>query len=182
MAAADWPGQFVAIARIVKPQGRRGEVAAEILTDFPERFEALKQAFLENPGAAPDPVAVEECWAHKGRIVLKLSGIDSIDAADRLRSRHVLIPREERREPGPQQHYLSDLIGCAVVILRAGTEVAVGEVVDVQATGGTDLVHVKRPDGQEVLIPLAEAICLQIDTDAKRILIDPPEGLLELNS
>jgi len=80
-----------------------GEVAAEILTDFPARFEKLQSAFLDAPGQAPRPVTVERVWPHKGRVILKFSGSDSIESAARLRGLHVLIPREQRT-PLPLHH------------------------------------------------------------------------------
>jgi 16S rRNA processing protein RimM len=89
-------GRFLAVARIVRPQGRRGEVAAEILTDFPERLARLRRAFLENPGKTPEAFLLEEVWPHKGRIILKFAGIDSLSQAEALRGRMVLIPREEK--------------------------------------------------------------------------------------
>ena len=94
-------GQFLAIARILRPQGRKGEVAAEILTDFPGRFQQLQSVFLEVPGQAPKPVTVERGWPHKGRIILKFSGIDSIESASRLRGLQVLIPWERAHAASP---------------------------------------------------------------------------------
>ena len=172
--------QFLAIARIVKPQGRRGEVAAEILTDFPARFDTLRQAFLEHPGHPPDAVRVESAWIHKGRVVLKFSGIDSIDEANRLRSLHLLIHREDRRELPAHRYYISDLVGCRVITER-GEHRELGTVSEVEATGGVDLLRVRRPDGREILIPLAEAVCIRIDPEVKLIVVEPPEALLDLN-
>jgi 16S rRNA processing protein RimM len=176
----DWREQFVAIARIVKPQGRRGEVAAEILTDFPERFDDERPLFLEHSDQPPDSVAVERVWMHKGRIVLKFSGIDSIDAANRLRGLHVLIRHEERTAAPIHRYYVSDLVGCRVVTEREGRR-ELGTVTEVEPTGGVDLLRVTRPDGRELLIPLAEAICTRIDPQGKLIVVDPPEALLDLN-
>jgi 16S rRNA processing protein RimM len=172
--------EFVAVARIVKPQGRRGEVAAEILTDFPQRFDTLRRAYLENPGCPPEPVLVESVWAHKGRVILKLSGVDSIEQAERLRGLHVFVPREERVPLAAHEYYVWELEGCRVVAEHQGTRREVGTVTAVEPTGGVDVLHVATPRG-EVLIPLAQAICKQIDPAAKRIVIDPPEDLLELN-
>lgn len=181
--AAIGPNPFLAIARVVKPQGRRGEVAAEILTDFPARFGDLRRAFLENPGCPPDLVMVEKVWPHKGRVVLKFSGVDSIEQAERLAGRHLLIPREERAPLPPHHYYHWELRGCRVVTEREGVSIEVGTVTDVESTGGAHLLHVSRRDGPggEVLIPLAQEICTRIDTEAKTIVIDPPEDLLELN-
>lgn len=173
-------GQFLAIARILRPQGRRGEVAAEILTDFPERFQELQSVFLEVPGEAPQPVHLERGWPHKGRIILKFRGIDSIDSASGLRGLQVFIPWEQRTPLPPHQYYLCELHGCRVIWERQGREI--GTVVEVEPTGGVDVLHVRRPDGKsEVLIPLAQEICTRIDLASQTIVIDPPDELLELN-
>jgi 16S rRNA processing protein RimM len=172
--------RFLAVARIVRPQGRRGEVVAEILTDFPQRFAELRRAYLENPGSVPQSVGVESVWQHKGRVVLKFAGVDSIEQANRLRGVHVLIPRQERMPLPADQYYTWELKGCRVLTARPGVTREVGTVTDVEPTGGVDLLRVATPRG-EVLIPLAQDICRQIDLAAKTILIDPPEDLLELN-
>jgi 16S rRNA processing protein RimM len=173
-------GQFLTIARILRPQGRKGEVAAEILTDFPARFQQIQSVFLEVPGQAPKRVNLERGWAHKGRIILKFSGIDSIESASGLRGLQVFIPWEQRTLLPPHHYYLCELHGCRVIWERQGREV--GTVAEVESTGGVDVLHVRRPDGKsEVLIPLAQEICTRIDLDSQTIVIDPPEGLLDLN-
>lgn len=173
------PDRFLAIARIVRPQGRHGEVVADILTDFPSRFQTLRQAFLEEGADAPRPVEVERTWFHKGRVVLKISRVDSIESASRLRGCHVFIPREERTPLPPHSYYLWELEGCRVIAERQGARREVGTVTEVEATGGVDVLHVATPRG-EVLIPLAQTICTKIDAPNKTIVIDPPEDLLEL--
>ena len=173
-------GQFLIIARILRPQGRKGEVAAEILTDFPARFQQLQSVFLEVPGQDPKPVKLEDSWPHKGRIILKFSGVDSIDSASCLRGLQVFIPWEQRAPLPPHHYYMCELHGCRVTWERQGQEI--GTVVEVEATGGVDVLHVRRPDGKsEVLIPLAQEICTRIDLASQTIVIDPPEELLELN-
>ena len=170
----------MAIARIVKPQGRRGEVAADILTDFPARFDSLRHVFLECADRQPEPALVESACTHKGRIILKFAGIDSIDEANRLRSLHVLIRHEERMELPAHHYYVSDLVGCRVITEQEGHR-ELGTVTEVEPTGGVDLLHVRRPDGRELLIPLAEAVCTRIDPEGKLIVVEPPEELLNLN-
>jgi 16S rRNA processing protein RimM len=173
-------GKFLAIARILRPQGRKGEVAAEILTDFPARFQQLRSAFLEVPGQAPKPVELERTWPHKGQIILKFAGTDSIESASLLRGLQVLIPWEQRAPLPPHHYYLCELHGCRVFWERQGQEV--GTVVEVESTGGVEVLHVRRPDGKsEVLIPLAQEICTRIDLASRTITIDPPEDLLDLN-
>ena len=181
--------QFLAIARILRPQGRNGEVAAEILTDFPQRFVNLRRAYLERTGQAPEPVAVEDAWFHKGRVVLKFSEVNSIDEAERLRGLHVLIPREDPIPLPAHQYYVRDLKGCRVVRQHQGKLSEVGIVTEVEPTGGVELLRVTlndpdAPSGsgpREVLIPFAQDICTRIDPEAKIIVIDPPEDLLDLN-
>jgi 16S rRNA processing protein RimM len=173
--------RFLAVARLVRPQGRRGEVLAELLTDGCERFRCLREVFLEEPGKAPRPVRLENTWPHKGRLVMKLSGVDSIDGASQLRGRYVLIPAEERMTLPPHQYYLWELEGCRVVREGPGRQTEVGTVTRVEPTGGVDLLHVATAEG-EVLIPLAQAICTRIDTESRTIVIDPPEDLLGLNA
>jgi 16S rRNA processing protein RimM len=114
-------------------------------------------------------------------VILKLSGIDSIEGACRLRGLHLLIPWEERTALPPHHYYLWELRGCRVVWERQGKEI--GTVTDVEPTGGVALLHVARREGKdEVLIPLAQDICTRLDPAGKIIVIDPPEDLLELNS
>jgi 16S rRNA processing protein RimM len=175
--------QFLAVARVVKPQGRRGEVVADILTDFPERFEKLKRAFLEDKNGGTRPVEIENTWPHKGRIVLKFSGVDSINQADPLRGLHVFIRREDRVALPDHQYYVWELEGCRVIREAAGRAQEVGVVTGIDRTGGVDLLRVARAgnDPRELLIPLTQDICTRIDTAEKKIVIDPPEDLLELN-
>ncbi len=175
--------EWLAIARVLRPRGRHGEVAVEVLTDFPERFAALRRAYLDSSGdARPELAEIAESWWHQGTLVLRFAGVESIDQAERLRGRLVLIPRSERARLGRNRYYVWELVGCAVV--RPGGE-PVGTVTDVEPTGGVDLLAVRAdaasPDAQDLLIPLAEEICIAIDLDARRIVIEPPEGLLSLN-
>ena len=174
------PDRFLAVACVVRPQGRRGEVLAELLTDSSSSFRGPRQVFLENPGKPPHPIKVENAWSHKGRVVIKFSGVDSIDSASRLKGRHVLILAEERMALPPNHYYHWELQGCRVVADRGGRQVEVGTVTDIEPTGGVDVLHVATSSG-EVLIPLAQAICTKVDREAKTIFIDPPEDLLDLN-
>jgi 16S rRNA processing protein RimM len=172
---------FLAVARILRPQGRRGEVAAEVMTDFPQRFSAPADLYLENEDQPPSPVRMEHAWEHKGRIILKFAGVDSIEAASRLRGRHVLIAAGERNALPENCYYVPDLIGCRVVMGAAESVAEIGVVSEVEATGGAPLLHIERPGKGDALVPLAQAICKCIDIPAKQIVIDPPRDLLGLN-
>ena len=177
------PGPFLAIGRVVRTQGRGGEILADVLTDFPARFQRLQKAFLGTDSRSPQPVEVENTWPHKGRMVVKFAGVDSITQAERLVGLHILIPRKERMELPAHHYYVWELTGCRVVREHQGAMEEVGTVTEVESTGGVGLLHVSRAGGHggEVLIPLAQAICTSIDLQAKTIVIDPPADLLELN-
>lgn len=177
------PHQYLAVARIARPQGRHGEVVADILTDFPERFEKLRRAYLENVSGESRLVDIEKTWLHKGRIVLKFAGVDSITEADGLRGLHLFIRSEDRVALPEHHYYVWELEGCRVVRERAGIAEEVGTVTEIERTGGVDLLRVARAQDKsgELLIPLTQEICPRIDTAAKMILINPPEDLLELN-
>lgn len=174
----------VTLARILRPRGRHGEVAAEILTDFPERLSQLKNADLWDGRTPPRRVVVRSCWlspSHGGQAIFHFEGSDSIDDAARLAGLEVQIPLADRMPLPHGRYYVTDLIGCEVWELGAGL---LGQVRDVQATGeqaqGTPVLEVDGSSG-EFLIPLAEEICVRIDTAAHRIEVQLPEGLRELN-
>lgn len=179
------------MARILRPHGRRGEVAAEILTDFPERLAHLKRAYLcdgekdaahssdANAEQTGRRVGVRSCWLSQsrgGQAIFHFEGSDSISDAEKLVGLEVRIPLAERVPLPGGSYYVTDLIGCEVREKNA----AIGVVRDVEFTGGTPLLTVDSPHG-EVLIPLAEEICVNVDLAARRIDVVLPEGLRELN-
>jgi 16S rRNA processing protein RimM len=176
---------YVTLARIVRPQGRRGEVAAEILTDFPERLTRLSSADLWDGKNEPRRIAIRGCWlsqSHGGQAVFHFEGFDSINDAEKLVGYEVQVPISERVELPAGSYFITDLIGCEVRERETGNRL--GIVRDVQPTGdamaGTPLLVVNSPRG-ELLIPLALEICAKIDLVARSIEILPPEGLLDLN-
>lgn len=179
----------VTVARILRPHGRRGEVAAEILTDFPERLTRLAAVELwdaRSTAAAQEPrrVAVRSCRltpSRGGQAIFHFEGSDSISDAEKLAGLEVQIPLAERMPLPSGSYYVTDLIGCEVWE-RGGA--AIGRVRDVQATGeevaGTPILVLDSPQG-ELLVPLAQEICLRVDLEARRIEAVLPEGLRELN-
>lgn len=186
MASQSW----VSVARLIRPQGRRGEVLAEILTDFPERFAAIRNAFLSREKSLPpEAIRIEQSWLHKGKVVLKFSGVDSISAAEVLRGVEVMIPAAERVALDPDAVYISDLIGCQLVDMHPadhpvpGMVREVGTVRDViQQAEATDLLVVVSQDGHEYEIPFAKAYLLRIDLAARRLEMNLPQGLLDVNA
>ena len=171
------PGSdLVLIARAVRTHGLKGEVVAELLTDFPERFEDLEEVVLVSPGGEHKTGSLEDFWFQKDRVVLKLGGYDDVDAAKELIGYEFAVPESDRVQLEADEFYDWELEGCTVKTVD-GTPV--GVVSSVLKTGGTEILVVNDQD-VERLVPLAAAIVKEIDPAAKRILIDPPPGLLEL--
>ena len=171
------PGSdLVLIARAVKTHGLKGEVTAELLTDFPERFEDLNEVVLISPGGEQKGASIEEFWFQKDRVVLKLSGCDDLDAAKQLIGCEFAVPESDRVQLEEDEFYDWELEGCTV---KVGDE-SIGQVSSVLKTGGTDVLVISDQAGKERLVPLAAPIVVKIDSDAKTIVVDPPEGLLDL--
>ena len=177
--SADEP--WVILARLVRPQGRIGEVLADILTDFPERFAQRKRLFVVSSEISREPVrevTLERHWLHKGRVVLKFAGVDSISDAEALRGFLVAVPVSERAKLTDGSVYIGDLIGCEVFDVNAAKPV--GVVADVDREAG--LLEVKTPGGEEALVPFAKAYLVRMDVAGKRIEMRLPEGLLAINA
>ncbi len=179
------PPSFVSLAKILRARGLKGEVAAEILTDFPERLPALREVYLSGGTGAPRRAAVRKCWlspSRGGQAIFHFEGCDSIEAAERLRGLEVQIPLAERIKLPAGRYYVSELVGCEVFerTPAGGCTARLGIVRDVEFPGGAPLLAVETSSG-EILIPLAEDICTRIDTAARRIEAILPEGLRELN-
>jgi 16S rRNA processing protein RimM len=202
---------FVTVARILRPHGRRGEVACEILTDFPQRFKSLKFAELCGvPGhvhgadhravrdVVREPVArrvaVRSCWvshSRGGQAIFHFEGCNSIDDAKKLVGLNVQVPLADRVRLPTGSYYITDLAGCEVReavdaenTTAGATGATIGRVSDVQIPGegvtGTPILVVDSPHG-ELLIPLAQEICVRVDTAAREIEVVLPEGLRDLN-
>jgi 16S rRNA processing protein RimM len=187
---------WIVLAHLLRPQGRKGEVLAELFTDFPERFHSQKRVFLAAPDFAGEesdarPAEVAAFWLplgkNEGRVVLRFAGIDTISDAEVIAGKDVIVPREERLPLDAESVYISELVGCTVY---DGSK-PVGVVTDVQfamtADGGrrlddaAPLLAVTSPEGDEILIPFAKAFLVSVNTEAKRIDMTLPEGLVEVN-
>lgn len=175
-------GKWIAIALLTSPRGIRGEIQAVPFSDNAERFQSLKYVFLfgaEGMDAEPLRLEVESVWEHRGRAIFKFRGIDTIPDAERLRGKEVRIPLEERPALPQGEYYQSDLVGCEVVERATGE--LVGQVKGWQECGGPALLEIAGADGKEILVPFAGSICVEIDTAARRIRVDLPEGLKDIN-
>jgi 16S rRNA processing protein RimM len=169
---------MIAVGRIVRPQGNRGEVVVESATDFgEERFQAGAVLFVEGDGA-PSERRVATSRPHHGRWVVGLEGVGSIDEAEALRGRELRIPADALRVLEAGRFYVHDLVGCRVETM-AGADV--GPVEDVRLDTGVPLLVVAGTRG-EVLVPFTDAYCREVDIDGRRIAIEPIEGLLDVNA
>ena len=194
--------RWVIVARILRARGNKGEVAAEILTDFPQRLTRLRELFVGHSDGKNEPrrILLKSCWLsqnHRGQAVFHFEGVSSISEAETFRGLEVLLPFEQRVTLPAGQYFVSDLIGCSVFenpvsspILSsspcslAEAPALLGAVRDVRFPGeespGTPLLEVETSHG-EILIPLAVDICTKIDPAARRIDVILPEGLRDLN-
>ena len=176
--AADSSGEFITLARVVKTQGRRGEVAAETHSDIPERFAAgMKLSALDMQDARRELV-IEDLWPHKGLLVFKFAGIDSISDAEILIGSELQVPIAQRAKLEQGWTYVSDLIGSTV--LDHGREV--GRISDVEfGAGEAPLLIVAGGAGKKFDVPFAEAYLEGVDMARHQVRMNLPEGMLEVN-
>ncbi len=173
---ADWD-EMVVVGRIARPHGRRGEVIVNPETDFPEeRFRPGSVVYVR-PAGEVKRVVMTSAWFHRDRPVIGLEGVETISEAEPLAGLELRVPAETLGALAAGTYYRHDLVGCAVET-RAGEQV--GRVARVEGeAGGSRLVVATR--GGEVLIPFADEICPVVDIAGRRIVIEPPEGLLDVN-
>ena len=183
--------EYITLARVLKTQGRRGEVAVEVHSDVPDRFtEGMRLLALDEAGQRRE-LEVEELWPHKGHLVLKFAGIDSISEAETLLRCELQVPRGERAELEPGWTYISDLTGCTVF----DGDREIGQIEGVEFGAGEApllIVSMPRRDGfpgksgdkreQPYEIPFAEAYVVSVDTAAKWVRMRLPEGMLAINA
>jgi len=168
--------ELVVIARAVRPRGLKGEIVAELLTDFPDRFEVVEELVLVSPNGERTTKRLEDYWFQNDRVVLKLADYDDVETAKELVGFEFAVP-ESDRVPLPADHYYDwELEGCTV---KVGAE-SIGTVKSVLRTGGTEILVITGESGKERLIPLVDSIVVEIDAEHKTIVVDPPEGLLDL--
>ena len=189
------------VARVLRPRGNKGEVVAELLTDFPARLSTLKQVYLRKASGEPGPAGLQHFWVdrnHPGMCVFHFAGCATISEAEKLRGYDVLLPFEDRVELPAGQYFVTDLVGCTVFELPGDAAKlaspacamedaprVLGTVRDVLFTGesvaGTPLLQVETPGG-ELLVPLEADICAKVDVAARRIDVRLPEGLSDVNT
>ena len=174
--AARNDAELIVVARAVRTRGLKGEIVAELLTDFPARFEQVSTIFAIS-SAETKPLELENHWFQNDRIVLKFAGYDDSESAKSLVGFDFALPEAERMKLSENEYYDWELEGCSVVIKDGPT---LGIVRGVLRTGGVELLAVEDEAAREHLVPMVESFVIKIDISRREILIDPPEGLLEL--
>ena len=167
---------MVTVGVVVRPQGNRGEVVVDPATDFgSERFKPGAVVYRDG-AAGPEAIRVATSREFRGRWIVGFEGVSTIDDAERWRGRELRIPPADLRPLLPGGYYVHDLVGCRVWTV-GGVDVGVVERVDV----GPGAPWLVLSGSAEVLVPFVDSICRDVDVSAKRIVIDPPAGLIELN-
>ncbi len=168
--------EWVAVALLGRTRGIRGELAAVPLSGDADRYETLKGVELFTREGAPiGGFQVESVRFHDAKAIFKFAGVDSIDEAEALQGAEVRIPRSERKALDPGEYFQSDLVGCEVVDRATGEPL--GRVISWMDGGGAGLLEVEGG----LLLPFAKSICVSVDVNARRIDVNLPEGLRELN-
>jgi 16S rRNA processing protein RimM len=175
----DPSGEFITLARVVKTQGRYGEVAVEVHSDIPDRFaEGMKLLALEKSGEARRDLEVEGFWPHKGLLVLKFRGVDSMSDAEELIGCELQVASSDRASLEQGWNYISDLVGC--VVLDHGLEI--GRIEDVQFGAGEAPLLIVGAGGKKFDVPFAEAYLDAVDMSQRQVRMNLPEGMLEINA
>lgn len=186
---------WIVLAHLLRPQGRKGELLAELLTDFPDHFVKRDDLFLAPPGFQGEAeearrIKVASSWLpvgkNRGRVVLQLDGIGSISDAEAIAGLDVIVPQDSRMPLDDDSAYVSDLVGC----LAFDSEALIGEVTGVEFPASSDgsrlddvpsLLEVRSPEGDEILIPFVKAFLKSVDLQDRKIVLNLPAGLLDVN-
>ena len=178
--SAEANNNFITLARVIKTQGRHGEVAAEVHSDVPDRFSlGMKLFALGNSEGSRRELEIENLWLHKRLLVLKFAGIESMSDAETLVGVELQVPSRERAALEEGWNYVSDLVGCSV--LDHGREIGVIENVQLGA-GEAPLLIVADRAGKKFDVPFAEEYLEAVDTKGKQIRMSLPEGMFEINA
>lgn len=169
--------KLIAIGRILRPWGNRGEVKIALFSDKVERLAAFSRILIGHGEESAVVVSPEKERKAKDSILVKFSTIHTIEDAETLRGYFLYAPAEELDPPQKDEYYIDDLVGMKVIHARHEEEL--GTVTGIMETGGTDLLEVRSGD-KNILIPLTKSICKDIDMEKRRVIVDPPEGLFEL--
>lgn len=169
--------ELLLVGRVARAHGNRGQVIVNLETDFPESRFALGQVLHVGRGTEFEPRRIESVRFHQGRPVIGLEGVDTMDAAEALAGADLKVPAAALAPLPEGTFYHHDLVGCDV---RDRGGHAIGRVTGVEGTMERSRLVVSGRDGREILIPLVAAICVEVNPASRVIVVDPPEGLLDL--
>ncbi len=167
----------IAIAAIVRARGLRGEVVANPLTSRLERFDDVGDLLARTPDGSIFSLKMLAYHVQGSQLILQFAEVDTLEKAKSLVGCMLCVPAAEAVELEADEFFQHQLLGCAVDTVSGDR---LGEVVRVLETTGTPVLVVRSPEGREYMIPFASSICPKVDAEKRRILVDPPQGLLEL--
>ena len=168
---------MVVVGRIARAHGNRGQVIVDPATDFPEeRFKPGSVVYVRQ-GGATEAIVIDAVRFHRGRPIIGLAGVGDMNAAEALAGSELRVGIDALKKLPAGSFYHHELIGCAIETPRGEV---VGQVARVEGTGAGSRLVVQGSDG-EILIPMVEGICVEVDPQGRKIVVDPPEGLLDLN-
>ncbi len=170
--------KLIAIGRILRPWGNKGEVKIALFSGKVKHLATFSRILIGHDEESAVVVSSEKERKAKDSILVKFSTIHTIEDAETLRGCFLYAPAEELAPPQKGEYYIDDLVGMKVFHVRQEEEL--GKVTGIMETGGTDLLEIRR-DNKKLLIPLTKSICKVIDMKKRRVIVDPPEGLLELD-
>jgi 16S rRNA processing protein RimM len=169
---------MVVVGKIARPQGHRGQVIVDPATDFPEeRYKAGSIVYIQRAGALA-PLVITAARMHQGRPVIAIEGVDTMNAAEELAGTELRVAVEALQPLPPGMFYEHDLIGCAV---ETTAGLPVGTVTRVEGGGEGSRLVVRGKAADEILIPLTDAIVVGVHLAGRRIVVQPPDGLLDVN-
>ena len=169
---------LVTVARLRRPRGNKGELIGDSLTSHPERFQKLKRVSLKDAQGVVSEAEVESVWDFRGEPVFKFVGVDSISAAEPLAGREVCIPPEERAQLEEGEYFFGDIVGCDAQAVDGSK---LGTIAGWQELPGQVLFEVEE-GGKTFLVPFVDAIFREIDVAGRRVVLDLPAGLRDLNA
>lgn len=161
---------FIVVGQVIAPWGVRGEMKVEVMTDFPDRFSPQEEVHIDGR-----PMTIERSRWHKGRVILKLANIDSVEAAQELRGRFLELPQSKLRPLPEDQYYRFQLIGLDVLTTEGEL---LGQIAQILPTGSND-VYVVPTKGGELLIPAIDEVVKSVDLEKGCMVIEIIDGLLE---
>lgn len=166
---------LVVVARVARPRGIRGEIVADLLTDFPDRFDGLGSLISISAEGKRRELKIETSVIRNGRLIIKFAGIDSIEAAEEIRNCDLCVPEKDAVRLEEDEFYDWQLEGCSVETVTGDY---LGVVREIMRAGGPEILVIAGGE-KEYLIPFVAAICIEVDPEKRLIRVDPPDGLLE---